>query len=98
MPLNFNVQLISCFVLWYRSNFIFSIKVKVAQLCPTLCDPMDYIVHGILQARNLECVAIPVARGSSMTGFELGFPALQTDSLPLSHWGNPLLFIFSPIK
>ena len=26
-------------------------KVKVAQLCPTLCDPMDCIVHGILQAR-----------------------------------------------
>ena len=27
-------------------------KVKVAQLCPTLCDPMDYTVHGILQAKN----------------------------------------------
>ena len=25
--------------------------MKVAQLCPTLCDAMDYIVHGILQAR-----------------------------------------------
>ena len=24
------------------------VKVKVTQLCPTLCDPMDYIVHGIL--------------------------------------------------
>ena len=24
-------------------------EVKVAQLCPTLCDPMDYTVHGILQ-------------------------------------------------
>ena len=24
---------------------------KVAPFCPTLCDPMDYIVHGILQAR-----------------------------------------------
>ena len=39
--------------------------VKVAQLCPTLCDPMDYIVHGILQARILEWVAFPVSRGSS---------------------------------
>ena len=29
-------------------------KVKVAQLCPTLCDPMDYRVHEILQARILE--------------------------------------------
>ena len=25
-----------------------SVKVKVAQLCPTLCDPMDYTVQGIL--------------------------------------------------
>ena len=30
------------------------VKVKVAQWCPTLCDPMDYTVHGILQARTLE--------------------------------------------
>ena len=34
-------------------------EVKVAQLCPTLCDPMDYTVHGILQARRLEWVAFP---------------------------------------
>ena len=27
------------------------VKVKVIQLCPTLCDPMDYTVHGIRQAR-----------------------------------------------
>jgi len=30
------------------------VKVKVAQLCLTLCDPTDYRVHGILQARILE--------------------------------------------
>ena len=28
-------------------------KVKVTQSCLTLCDPMDYTVHGILQARIL---------------------------------------------
>ena len=28
-------------------------KVKVAQLCPTLCDPMDYIVHGILLGASM---------------------------------------------
>ena len=39
--------------------------VKVAQLCPTLCDPMDCIVHGILQASVLEWVAFPFSRGSS---------------------------------
>ena len=39
--------------------------VKVAQLCPTLCDPMDHTVLGILQARILEWVAIPSSKGSS---------------------------------
>ena len=39
--------------------------VKVAQSCPTLCDPMDYIVQGILQTRILEWVAFPSSRGSS---------------------------------
>ena len=42
-----------------------NVKVKVAQLCLTLCDPMDYTVHGILQARILEWVAFPFFRGSS---------------------------------
>ena len=32
---------------------------KVAQLCPALCNLMDYTVHGILQARILEWVAFP---------------------------------------
>ena len=45
-------------------------KVKVAQSCPTLYDPMDCnppgsFVHGISQARILEWVAIPFSRGSS---------------------------------
>ena len=39
-------------------------KVKVAQSCPTLCDPMDYTVHGVLQARIL-WGAFPFSRGSS---------------------------------
>ena len=43
---------------------------EVTQLCPTLCDPMDYSllgssVHGIFQARVLEWVAISFSRGSS---------------------------------
>ena len=40
-------------------------KVKVVQLCPTLCNLMDYTVHGILQARILEWGAFPFSRGSS---------------------------------
>ena len=52
------------------------VKVKVAQLCPTLCDPMDYRVHGILQARILEWVAIPFSRGSvpAFQGLNPGLP------------------------
>ena len=45
-------------------------EVKVAQTCLTLCDPMDCSVphssvHGILQARMLEWVAVPFSRESS---------------------------------
>ena len=41
------------------------VKVKVTQSCPTLCDPMDYTVHGILQVRILEWEAVPFSRGPS---------------------------------
>ena len=48
--------------------FIFTLKVKVAQLCPSLCDPMDCSppgssVHGIHQARILDWVAVPFSKG-----------------------------------
>ena len=42
-------------------------EVKVSQLCLTLCDPIDYTVHGVFQARILEWVAIPFSRGSSQS-------------------------------
>ena len=41
------------------------VRVKVFQSCLTLCDPMDCIVCGILQARILEWVAFPFSRVSS---------------------------------
>ena len=46
------------------------VKVLVTQSCPNSCDPMDcsppdFSVHGILQARILEWVAVPFSRGSS---------------------------------
>ena len=40
-------------------------NVNVAQSRLTLCDPMDYTVHGILQARILEWVTFSFSRGSS---------------------------------
>ena len=41
------------------------LKVKATQSCLTLCDPMGYIVHGILQAQILEWVAFPFSMGTS---------------------------------
>ena len=68
------------------------------QLCPTLRDPMDcnlwgFSVHGILQARILEWVAMPSSKGSSWprnwTHVSCVSCIAGIDSLPLSHWGNP---------
>ena len=42
-----------------------SVKVKVSQLCPTHCEPIDYTVPGVLQARIVEWVAFPFSRVSS---------------------------------
>ena len=71
------------------------VKMLVAWLCLTLCDPMNYSsppgssVHGILKARILEWVAIPFSRGLPDPGIELRFPALQADSLPSEPPGKP---------
>ena len=74
----------------------------VAQLCLTLCDPMDCIppgssVHGILQARTLEWVAIPSPGDLPDPGIIPVSPAWQADSLPLNHLGS-LFYIFVILK
>ena len=61
----------------YRSMWVITSawkksESKVIQSCPTLCDPVDCSlpgssVHGILQARTLEWVAISFSRGSSQS-------------------------------
>ena len=58
------------FAFWLKLSLFSQVLVLVAQLCPTLCDSVDCSppgssVHGILQARMLEWVAIPFSRGSS---------------------------------
>ena len=75
-------------------------KVKVAQSCLTLCDPIDCTVHGILQARILEWVAIPFSRGSSQPrdqtqGSNPGLPCCRQILYPLSHQGSPVSACFS---
>ena len=60
----------SLFISWLQLPSVVILVTKVTQSCPTLCDPMDCSppgssVHGILQARVLEGVAISFSRGSS---------------------------------
>ena len=69
--------------------------MKVTQLCLILCDPMDYTVHGILQARILEWVAFLFSRGFSHQGIEPRSPVMQADSLPTELSGNIILKNFS---
>ena len=66
------------------------VKVKVTQSCLTLCYSMDYIVHGIPQARILEWAAFPFSRGLSQPGTESRSPTLQEDSLPAEPEGKPI--------
>ena len=71
----------------------------VSQSCPTLCDRMDCsppgsLVHGILQARIMEWVAMPSSRGSPSgdlpnPGIKPKSPALQVDSLLFEPPGKP---------
>ena len=51
--------------------------------------PVDYTVHGILQARTLEWVAFLYSRGSSQPGIEPRSLTLQVDSLPAEPQGKP---------
>ena len=64
--------------------------VQVTQLCLTLCNLMDYTVHGILQATILEWGAFPFSRGPSQLRNWTLVSALQADSLPAEPQGSPL--------
>ena len=64
------------------------VKVKVAQSCPILCVPMDYTVHGILQARLLEWVAFPFSRGSSQPRNQIQVSHIAGGFLTNSYEGN----------
>ena len=81
--------------LWPRSPTSVHLPLGyVAQFCPTLCDPMDCSppgssVHGILQARIMEWVAMPSSRGSSQLRdqthvFYVSCTGRQAGSLPLA--------------
>ena len=56
------------------------------------CDPIDYTVHGNLQDRILEWVAIPFSRDLPNPGIKPGLPQLKTDSLPSKPQRSPISF------
>ena len=69
-------------------------KGKAALSCLTLCNPMDYTVHGILQARILEWVAFPFSRGIFLTqGLNPGLPHCKQILYQLSHKGSPRILV-----
>ena len=68
---------------------------RVTQSCPTLYDPTDCSlsgssIHGILQAKILEWVAIPFSKGSYQPRDFTQSPALQADSLLSEQTGKAL--------
>ena len=67
-----------------------TLKVKVAQSCLTICNPMDYTVHWIIEARILEWVAFPFSRGSSQPReSNPGLPHCRQILYQLSYQGSP---------
>ena len=88
-------------------------KMFITQSCPTLCNPIVYSppgssVHGILQARILEWIAIPFSRGSSQTrdwilvsciaGRFFTISATGKSSLCSNSSNSKLLFPFSGVS
>ena len=76
-----------CIFLWWFSCSVMSYSCNPRDCCL----PVSF-VHGISQARMLEWVAISFSRGSSQPRDRTWSPALQEDSLPLSHHGSPCVF------
>ena len=75
---------------------------SVAQSCLTLCNPIDCTppvssVHGILEARILEWVAMPSSRGLPNPGIKPRSPTLQADLLPSEPPGKAPFHVFSPL-
>ena len=69
------------------SNCRATTTTKSLKSCPTLCDPMDcslpgFSVHGILQARTLEWVAISFSKTVGLVDLICGSACFKTTSLP----------------
>ena len=85
---------------WFLSNKVTiknkcihsCVKVRVAQSCPNLCDPMDYTDHGILQARVLEWVPFYSPGNLPNPVGKPRPPTLQADFSPAEPQGKPPQF------
>ena len=60
---------------------------------PLECSPPSSSVLGIFQARILEWIAISYFKDLPDPGIEPKSPALQVDSLLLSHWGSIICIV-----
>ena len=91
--------------------FLMSLKIvknkkkesEVAQLCPTLCDPMGYSLpgssgHGVFQARVQSALPFPSPGDLPDPGIERGPPALWADALPSEPPGKPQSIFSFPRK
>ena len=102
IKVDFNTSLLRISVHWEKLA-VFRVDIasvaQSLQSCPTLCDPIDCSlpgssVHVILWASVLDWVAMPSSSRESSQGIEPGSPALQADSLPLSHQRSPDLTLY----
>ena len=64
------------------------VKLKVTQSCPTLCNPINYTVHGIHQVRILDWVTIHNSRFLPNPGIEPKSPTFQEVSLSVEPQGE----------
>ena len=72
--------------IWEAHRGYMKVKVKLA---PTICNPMNYRVRGIFQARIPEWVAFPSPEDLPNPGIEPRSPTMQADSLPAEPLGKP---------
>ena len=73
----------------WANDLITEAKVKVAQSCPTSCNPLDNTVHRILQSEYWSGYSFSSPGDLPNPGIELRSPTLQADSLPAELPGKP---------
>ena len=74
----------------YTKKSIYALKVKVTQLCPTLCNPVDSSVHGNSPGQNTGVGILSLLQGIFPTqGWNPGFPHCGRILDQLSHQGSP---------